>query len=83
MARRELFTCVRFSDEVGLSPLDSTSPQMTAIVVVLFTTQQISNRFQGNHKQLNKCVRIHIVDRLYCKWWTHGIKVTETIIQNS
>jgi len=37
MARRELFTCVRFSDEVGLSPPDSTSPQLTAIVVVLFT----------------------------------------------
>lgn len=65
MVRGELPTCVRFSDEVGLSPLDSTDPQLRAIVVVFITVQQISNRFQGNHKQLNKCVTIHIVDRMY------------------
>jgi hypothetical protein len=68
VARGELLTCVRFSDEVGLSPLESTNPQLTAIVVVLITEQQTSNGFQGNHKQLNKCVRIQAVLQMVDIW---------------
>jgi len=44
--KRWITTCVRFSDEVGLSPLDSTNPQVRAIVVVLITPQQISREAQ-------------------------------------
>jgi hypothetical protein len=76
MARGELPTCVRFSNEVGLSSQDSTKSQLRAIVVVLITAQEISNKLQEDHKQLNKCVRIQIVDRLYGKWWAQGIEVT-------